>query len=67
MTSTTKVTFASEWTDSKGKTHKGGSTAAVDAADARALVQIGRAQLADADPAADIDVTPQTEKAGKQS
>lgn len=60
-----KVTFASDWTDSAGKTHKGGDTASVDAADARMLVQIGRAQLADETPADTVDLTPKTDKAGK--
>lgn len=63
---TTRVTFASDWTDSSGKVHKGGSTAAVDAADARMLVQIGRAQVAGDNSAADaVDVTPTTTKAAK--
>lgn len=61
---TTRVTFATDWTDSSGKVHKGGSTAAVDAADARMLVQIGRVQLAGDTSAADeVDVTPTTKAA----
>lgn len=61
-----KVTFATDWTDSAGKEHKGGETTSVDAADARMLVQIGRAQLADETPADAVDLTPKNEtKAGK--
>lgn len=62
---TTRVTFATDWTDPAGKEHKGGSTASVDAADARMLVQIGRAQLAGETPADAVDLTPKTDKAGK--
>lgn len=61
-----KVTFATDWTDSNGKEHKGGDTASVDAAVARMLVHIGRAQLTDETPAEVFDLTPKTDtKAGK--
>lgn len=61
-----KVTFATDWTDSNGTTHKGGETASVDAAVARMLVQVGRAQLTNETPAEVVDLTPKTEtKAGK--
>lgn len=42
----TKVVFAVDHTTADGKTHKGGSTAAVDSAEARDLVYRGLVQLA---------------------
>lgn len=58
----TKVTFASDWTSSGGRTYKRETTADINDADARLLVRMGRARLATEDSKGSND----SAKAGDQ-
>lgn len=57
-TRTKSITFATDYTTAGGRTYKAGSTHTINSPEARVLLRVGKAQLAEEKPAAATQPAP---------